>query len=77
MKRIFTYIAALLFVFMALPVKSQNVMFNAFFDSLYTDTKEMRIGEHAKFILELNVDCGYNVELQVPEKLTADIEVLE
>lgn len=52
-------------------------MFNAFFDSLYTDTKVMRIGEHAKFILELNVDSGYNVELQVPEKLTADIEVLE
>lgn len=77
MKRIFTYITALLFVFMVLPVKSQNVMFNAFFDSLYTDTKEMRIGEHAKFILELNVDSGYNVELQVPEKLTADIEVLE
>lgn len=77
MKRIFKYITALLLVFMALPVKSQNVMFNAFFDSLYTDTKEMRIGEHAKFILELNVDSGYNVELQVPEKLTADIEVLE
>ena len=77
MNRIFKYITALLLVFMALPVKSQNVMFNAFFDSLYTDTKEMRIGEHAKFILELNVDSGYNVELQVPEKLTADIEVLE
>ena len=77
MKRIFTYITATLLLFMALPVKSQNVMFNAFFDSLNTDTKEMRIGEHAKFILELNVDSGYNVELQVPDKLTADIEVLE
>ena len=78
MKKIFPYIATVaLFVFMALPVKSQNVMFNAYFDSLDVDTKEIRIGEHAKLTLELSIDTGYDVELLVPKKLADDIEVLD
>ena len=62
---------------MVLPVKSQNVMFNAYFDSLDVDTKEMRIGEHAKLTLELCIDAGYDVEFLIPERLTGDIEVLD
>jgi hypothetical protein len=62
---------------MTLPAKSQNVIFNAYFDSLHIDTKEMRIGEHARFIVELSVDSGYEVEVEIPEALTADVEVLD
>lgn len=64
-------------LFVALPVMSQNVLFNAYFDSLHIDTKEMRIGEHANLTFELSVDSGYDVEMQIPEALTSDIEVLE
>ena len=74
MKKIFSYISVLVLAFAALPVKAQNVVFNAYFDSANVDTKEMRIGEHARLILELGIDSGYNVELQIPDKLTADIE---
>ena len=77
MKKIFQYISLTLLLFMALPVKSQNVMFNAYFDSLHIDTKEMRIGEHARLTLELKVDSGYMVEMQIPETFTAGIEVLD
>ena len=52
-------------------------MFNAYFDSLNVDTKEMRIGEHATLTLELCIDTGYDVELLVPKKLAGDIEVLD
>lgn len=76
MKKIFSYISVLVLAFAALPVKAQNVVFNAYFDSANVDTKEMRIGEHARLILELGIDSGYNVELQIPDRLTADIEVL-
>ena len=79
MKKILPYIiTVILFVFTALPVKSQNVMFNAYFDSLNVDTKEMRIGEHAKLTLEMRIDTGYDVEFLIPEKLAGgDIEVLD
>lgn len=77
MKKILSYIFAAFLLFFALPAKSQNVLFNAYFDSLNVDTKEMRIGEHANFILELSVDSGYSVDIQIPDALTADIEVLE
>ena len=77
MKKIFSYILLLLFVFAALPAKAQNVVFNAYFDSANVDTKEMRIGEHARLVLELGIDSGYNVDIQVPDRLTADIEVLD
>ena len=78
MKKIFSFIiTAILLLFTALPVKSQNVMFNAYFDSLNVDTKEMRIGEHATLTLELCIDTGYDVELLVPKKLAGDIEVLD
>ena len=76
MKKGLLYIAAI-FLFVALPVKSQNVIFNAYFDSLDIDTKEMRIGEHARFIVELSIDSGYEVDVQIPEALTGDIEVLD
>ena len=52
-------------------------MFNAYFDSLNVDTKEMRIGEHATLTLELCIDTGYDVELLVPKKLAGDIEMLD
>ena len=77
MKKLFSYISLLLFAFAALPVKAQNVVFNAYFDSLDVETKEMRIGEHARLVLELGVDSGYNVDVQIPDMLTADIEVLD
>ena len=76
MKKIFSYISLLLLAFAALPAKAQNVVFNAYFDSLHVETKEMRIGEHARLIVELGIDSGYNVEVQIPDSLTADIEVL-
>ena len=76
MKKGLLYIAAL-FLSVTLPAKSQNVIFNAYFDSLDIDTKEMRIGEHARFIVELGIDSGYEVEVQIPDALTADIEVLD
>ena len=61
---------------MALPVKAQNVLFNAYFDSLHIDQKEMRIGEHANLTFELSVDSGYEVDMQIPDAL-GGIEVLE
>ena len=61
---------------MALPVKAQNVLFNAYFDSLHIDQKEMRIGEHANLTVELSVDSGYEVDMQIPDAL-GGIEVLE
>ena len=77
MKKGLTYILAIFLSFSAMTLKAQNVLFNAYFDSLHIDTKEMRIGEHAKLILELSVDSGYTVDLQVPEKLAPDVEVLD
>lgn len=76
MKKGLTYIIAALLSFSAMTLKAQNVLFNAYFDSLHIDSKEMRIGEHAKFTLELSVDSGYTVDLQIPEKLAPDVEVL-
>ena len=75
MKKILSYIIVASLSFAALSSRAQNVLFNAYFDSLHIDTKEMRIGEHAKYILELSVDSGYRVDLQIPEALTADIEI--
>ena len=77
MKKLFLYILPFSLVFAALPLKAQNVVFNAYFDSLYVETKEMRIGEHARLIVELGIDSGYSVDMQIPDRLTADIEVLE
>ena len=77
MKKILSYITVTILLFMVQPIKSQNVLFNAYFDSLYVETKEMRIGEHVKFTLELSVDSGYNVEMLIPDALTPDIEVLD
>ena len=77
MKKLFLYILPFSLAFAALPLKAQNVVFNAYFDSLYVETKEMRIGEHARFIVELGIDSGYSVDMQIPDRLTADIEVLE
>ena len=67
MKKRILYIIALFFAFAAQPVASQNVLFNAYFDSVHIDTKEMRIGEQVKLTLELSVDPGYNVDIQVPD----------
>ena len=77
MKKLFLYILPFSLAFAALPLKAQNVVFNAYFDSLYVETKEMRIGEHARLIVELGIDSGYSVDMQIPDRLTADIEVLE
>jgi hypothetical protein len=76
MKKRILYIIALFFAFAVQPVASQNVLFNAYFDSVHIDTKEMRIGEQVKLTLELSVDPGYNVDIQVPDSLTENIEVL-
>ena len=77
MKRIFLNILPLFLAFAALPLKAQNVVFNAYFDSLDVEMKEMRIGEHARLIVELGIDSGDSVDMQIPDRLTADIEVLE
>ena len=71
------YTIVVLFAITAQPVMSQNVSFNAYFDSVHIDTKEMRIGEQVKLTLELGVDPGYNVEFLIPDSLTENIEVLE
>ena len=76
MKKTITYITAAVLFFTVMPVKSQNVLFNAFFDSLHIDTKEMRIGEHVRLTLELSVDSGYNVDVQIPNTFSG-IEVLD
>lgn len=76
MKKTITYITATVLFFTVMPVKAQNVLFNAFFDSLHIDTKEMRIGEHVKLTLELSVDSGYNVDVQIPNTF-GGIEVLD
>lgn len=77
MKRILSYIVVAFVLIVAVPATSQNVLFNAYFDSLNIDSKEMRIGEQAKFILELSVDSGYVVEMQIPDILAGGIEVLD
>lgn len=76
MKKTITYITAAILLLTALPSKAQNVLFNAYFDSLDIDSKEMRIGEHVRLTLELSVDSGYNVDVQIPETL-GSIEVLD
>ena len=77
MKKILSYITILFMLIPALPAASQNVLFNAYFDSLHYDTKEMRIGEHVRLTFELSVDSGCDVDFQIPDALTGDIEVLE
>lgn len=77
MRKRLLYTIVVLFAFAALPVMSQNVSFNAYFDSVHVDTKEMRIGEQVKLTLELGIDQGYNVEFLIPDSLTENIEVLE
>lgn len=76
MKKILSYITVSVLFLAAMPLKAQNVLFNAYFDSLYVDAKEMRIGEHVKLTIELSVDSGYEVDIPIPDALTRDIEVL-
>ena len=76
MKKRILYIIVLILAFAAKPAMSQNVSFEAYFDSVTVDTKEMRIGEQVKLTLELSVDPGYNVDINVPDSLTDNIEVL-
>ncbi|MBQ5895745.1 MAG: hypothetical protein IIW75_04145 [Bacteroidaceae bacterium] len=77
MKKKVLYIIAVIFAFTVQPVMSQNVLFNAYFDSVHIDTKEMRIGEQVKLTVELSVDTGYVVDVKIPNSLTNDIEVLD
>lgn len=77
MKKILSYIIVSVLFLAAMPLKAQNVLFNAYFDSLYVDAKEMRIGEHVKLTIELSVDSGYEVDIPIPDALTRDIEVLD
>lgn len=78
MKKTNSYIIVALIAFVTLPLKAQNVLFNAYFDSLHIDTKEMRIGEHAKLTLELSVDSGYKVVMPVlKDNLTGGVEILD
>lgn len=77
MKRTISYIVAALLAFAVSPAMSQNVLFNAYFDSLHIDTKEIRIGEQVKLTLELSVDSGYTVEMPTLENAVAGgVEVL-
>ena len=76
MKKILSYITVSVLLLAAMPLKAQNVLFNAYFDSLYVDAKEMRIGEHVKLTIELSVDSGYEVDMPIPDALARDVEVL-
>lgn len=76
MKKILSYITVSVLLLAAMPLKAQNVLFNAYFDSLYVDAKEMRIGEHVKLTIELSVDSGYEVDMPIPDALAKDVEVL-
>ena len=77
MKKILSYITVSVLLLAAMPLKAQNVLFNAYFDSLYVDAKEMRIGEHVKLTIELSVDSGYEVDMPIPDALARDVEVLD
>lgn len=77
MKKRLSYIIAVLLSFAAESAMSQNVHFNAYFDSVHIDAKEMRIGEQAKLTLELGIDPGYDVEFLIPDSLTDNVEVLD
>lgn len=77
MKKITTFIIAAFSTLLLQPAMAQNVVFNAYFDSLHIDSREIRIGEQVKLTLELAADNGCTIEAPAMGKVLAGgVEVL-
>lgn len=72
MKKRILYIAALLFTLSLVDAGAQNVVMNA-----YMDTMQMRIGEQTKIRVEMSIDSGYAVPVFDVRNIPEKIEILE